>query len=106
MRATNGSLAWQRSAGAANPLVQDVLWKADPYKASHCNLQALREMDARAGASFLCTGSRGDYRLLIGSPDYDSLSQLVAEQEAHCGGAQPPPAERAPPASRQTDWFF
>lgn len=78
-----------RSGGAANPLVQDALWRRDPYAACRCNLQALREMDARAGGAFLGGGSggRGDYRLLLGSPDVGALSAL-ADTEGCC--AAPP----------------
>lgn len=72
-----------RSMGAANPLVQDALWRQDPYRASHCNLQALREMDARCGGAFLRSGGAcGDYRLLVGSPDVASLGGLSAASEA------------------------
>ena len=55
-----------RSAGAANPLVQDWNWRSNAYKSSHSNLQALREIDAR-GVSFLRMS--GDSALLIESPE-------------------------------------
>lgn len=72
-----------RSMGAANPLVQDAVWKCNARTASRSNLQALREMDA-AGVSFLRSGSCGDYRLLIGSPEFDLLSEASdAEEYSH-----------------------
>lgn len=70
-----------RSMGVANPLVQDALWQRDPYRATHCNLQALREIDAH-GISFLRADNRGDWRLLIGSPESAFLAEAAAEESS------------------------
>eukprot|EP00955_Chlamydomonas_euryale_P047918 353839-Chlamydomonas_euryale.AAC.7 len=51
-----------RSSGAVNPLARDAGWTRSAMSASRTNLQALRELDAASGRSFL----RGD--LLVGSP--------------------------------------
>lgn len=103
-----------RSMGVANPLVQDALWQRDSYHATHCNLQALREIDAACGISFLRTDHRGDWRLLIGSPEHTTLADAVEEDDvvadAHVvRGAMPPPpgphammAARPPSAQERT----
>jgi hypothetical protein len=74
-----------RTAGAMNPLVQDFNWKSNAYRASHSNLQALREIDRSLsdayGVSFLRSASHGDCRLLIGSPDFGFLSDASDQEE-------------------------
>ncbi|PNH07767.1 hypothetical protein TSOC_005735 [Tetrabaena socialis] len=64
--------------GAANPILHDSQWSARALNASHTNLQQLRELDSQH--SFMrCTG---DYRLLLGSPDFRSLADEVAAPQA------------------------
>lgn len=92
-----------RSMGVANPLVQDALWKRDPYS-THCNLQALREIDAH-GISFLRADNRGDWRLLIGSPESsailaDTAADESSEEELRAGTTQA--RERTSPSSCST----
>jgi hypothetical protein len=69
----------RRSAGAANPLVQDWNWRSNAYKCSHSNLQALREIDAR-GVSFLRMS--GDSALLIESPEQGGLVVGASDSSA------------------------
>lgn len=74
--------------GAANPLAHDASWTSfAAYSASHTNLQALRELDAR-GASFLRSVPSGDPALVLGSPDL----QPLAEEAASDGAAAAPAA--------------
>ncbi len=82
------------------------MWQRDSYRATHCNLQALREMDAACGISFLRTDhSRGDWRLLIGSPDHASLADAVEEEDVFgvegLRGVMPPPPVMVRPPSAQ-----
>lgn len=76
--------------------MQDALWQRDPYRATHCNLQALREIDAR-GTSFLRADTRGDWRLLIGSPESAALAD-AAEESSEEGDPGAPRAVVTPPS--------
>lgn len=60
-----------RTTGAANPLGLDSAWRNTAYKATHSNLQALKEMNV---PSCLRNSANGDILCIPESPDCGFLS--------------------------------
>ena len=84
-----------RTNGAANPLGLDSGWRNTAYKATHSNLQALREMSV---PSCLRNNANGDVLCIPESPDCGFLS---AEFEVFDGDEED---DRASPASCMTHY--
>ena len=73
-----------RTTGAANPLGLDSTWRSTAYRATHSNLQALREISA---PSYLRNSVSGDILCIPESPDCGFLSAELevfdGEEEDH-----------------------
>lgn len=63
-----------RTSGAANPLGLDSTWRNTAYRATHSNLQALREMSA---PSCLRNSTGGDILCIPESPDCGFLAAEI-----------------------------
>lgn len=60
-----------RATGVANPLVQSQEWRSNARKASHSNLEILKDIDSH-GVPFLRNTSFGDCRVLLETPESGS----------------------------------
>lgn len=84
-----------RTTGAANPMGMDSAWRSTAYKATHSNLQALREMSA---PSFVRNNMSAAILCIPESPDCGFLS---AEFEVFDSEEE---ERRASPESCQTSY--